>query len=537
MKIKLIKYLSSEPLWASLLGFILFLFIVGPRYLNPLDTRWINLYDYVWLSTGSLSFIHAPWHFPFGDFNQFTYPLNSAVVYASFVPWLTLILKVFRDFLPAIFQYIGPWICLCFMLQGFFAAKLIGRFVQDKKFILLGAVFFILMPEWIYRIRMHGDLACQWTILAALCLYFEDRVSRARIAWFILMIALVGMHLYLYAMCLGLLVAYLIRDAFKRRAYLSNTAFLLLILLTSLACAWLLGYFVIPVADGKGFGFGLYSMNLLAPFNPLGVVPTLIMPRIDTSFNLEYEGFNYLGFGVLLMTFISLLSFSKAKVAEAISRHCALFVICILMMVFAWSDVWHFGTITIVNIQLPTWLLFIGDVFRSSGRFFWPVGYLIVLVVLIVIRRSFKARTGAMFVSVALLLQVTDLTALYGDFNFFATVKQPIQLLKKHPQLMRGIKHVVLLYSPKKIQLPFALTWLAVQHHATFNIPSSGRYDLKARLKARQYQLAELKAGQLAPHTLYIVQYQSQLPAPVPAGLKVWKVDGAFFAASSCFNE
>lgn len=521
-----IKVLSHPPLLAGLLGLLLFLLVVGSKYLNPLDTSWINLYDYVWLSTGSLFFIHSPWHFPIGVFNQFTYPLNSAVVYASFVPWLTLLLKVFRDFLPATFQYIGLWICLCFILQGYFAARLIGRFVQDKRIILLGAVFFILMPELIFRIRLHGDLACQWTILAALCLYFEGRVRRARIAWLVLMLALVGMHLYLYAMCLGLLFAYLIRDAAKRCAFISNSVYLVVVLLLSLACAWLLGYFAIPLSDATSIGFGLFSMNMLGPFNPFSVVPTFIMPNFHTSFKAEYEGFNYLGVGIIFMLLVSVCCFSRAKLLEVTDRHRALLVICILMMVYAWSDTWRLGSLTMAAITLPKYLLFIGEVFRSSGRFFWPVGYLILLAVLIVIGRSFKTRVSVALLSIALLLQVTDLANLYGNFYFPATQKKPLKLSKQWPQLMHGVKHMVLLQNLKSYEVEFGLVWLAAKNQATFNRPLTGRFDIKARLKAQSRNLHNLQAGHLAPHTLYIVQYPYQLTNPVPAGVQMIKLDG-----------
>lgn len=528
MNKKHLRLLLNQTLWSSLLGFIAFCLIIGPQFLNPFNTSWIPLGDYTWLAAGSLSFIHSSWHFPFGAFNQFTYPFDSAVVYATSVPWLVLILKLFRHFLPTSFQYIGPWIALCFVLQGYFAAKLIGRFVQNKRLILLGSAFFILMPAFIYRIMLHGNLVCQWSILAALCLYFDDRFRRVRLAWLLLMILLVGMHLYLYVMCFALLLAYLIRDAIKRSAYLSNTGFLCLILLVSLTCAWLLGYFVIPVSDARASGFGALSMNLLGPLNPLSVVNTHIMPNMPGVFKYQYEGFNYLGVGVLFLILISLCRFSKTRIGRAIDQHRALLVICVLMMVFAWSDAWRLGTMTIAFIQLPKWLLFIGEVFRASGRFFWPVGYLVLLTVLIIIARSFKPKIVVLLLSVALLLQVTDLMPLYGRHYFETANTHPVKLSSKWHQMIKGIKHVALLQKPHNKAMEYAIVWFCVENHLTFNVPDIARVDQKSRGQLLNKQLSELQAGHLAPNTLYVIQEPRRLPNPLPARVRVQEMDGVY---------
>src|SRR5205085_7341023 len=54
----------------------------------------------------------------------------------------------------------------------------------------------------------------------------------------------------------------------------------------------------------EDIGYGMFSMNLLSPFNPAG--QSLFFHSFDVFSNQEYEGYNYLGLGVVLLGMLCL---------------------------------------------------------------------------------------------------------------------------------------------------------------------------------------------------------------------------------------
>ena len=67
------------------------------------------------------------------------------------------------------------------------------------------------------------------------------------------------------------------------------------------------GYFAIPVVHSIGSGYGIYKANLLSFFDPKlfsgsGYSWSLILKDIYNT-DQEYEGFSYLGLGIISMLF------------------------------------------------------------------------------------------------------------------------------------------------------------------------------------------------------------------------------------------
>lgn len=511
---------------AAVLGFIAFCLIIGPSFLNPLNLSWMNDADYVSLQVGSMFFIHSSWQFPIGELTGFVTPFKTSVAFVAQVPWISLVLKVFAHWLPHNFQYVGLWIAVCMMLQGAFAAKLMRYFTQECTFILLGAVFFILMPAFIFRLTMHGDLAAQWTILCALCLYFETNQQKAKRGWLLLLPLLVGIHMYLYAMCFALFVADLIRNTNGLKSTLKAINLLLVILVLSLILMWLLGYFVIPSSDSIAGGYGRFSMNLLAPFNGFDFVPTVLMPSTYTYYYGAYEGFNYLGMGVLLMLLVALLRYNKKAVSEATARHFALYMICILLTLFAIGDSWSIGPLHIASTQLPSWILYVCDTFRSSGRFFWPVGYLLLLTGLVVVLRCYKRPLALAILVLCLVVQLIDCTALYTNFRFLAQKYPPYAYSPTWKKAFKGVKHVVQLQPIQNTRLLYAFVKILPNYDVTYNIPITKRMDLKRRAKELDKNRVRFSKMDLVPHTLYILTDKKHIPAELPKGVKVFDLDG-----------
>src|SRR5271166_4558330 len=120
--------------------------------------------------------------------------------------------------------------------------------------------------------------------------------------------------------------------------------------------------------------YGQYSMNLLSPLLPQqsGLLPGL-GGVIDATGG-QYEGFNYLGLGLLLGS-ILLLPFEIDWLRRNLRAHLLLFIAFAALTAFALSDRVFAGHWLLYELPMPPLLNPVLGTFRSSGRFFWLIGY------------------------------------------------------------------------------------------------------------------------------------------------------------------
>ena len=151
-------------------------------------------------------------------------------------------------------------------------------------------------------------------------------------------------------------------------------------------------------------------MNLLSPFLPQksGLLPGL-GGVIDATGG-QYEGFNYFGLGLLLATIVVLPSEIR-WFRRNLRRHIALFVAFALLTAFAVSNRVFVGHWLLFELPLPHYFNRLFGIFRSSGRFFWLVGYAqIAIVVVLCFRRARPLM--ALCLTGAAILQLCDVQPL-----------------------------------------------------------------------------------------------------------------------------
>ena len=154
-------------------------------------------------------------------------------------------------------------------------------------------------------------------------------------------------------------------------------------------------------------GFGIKSMNLLSPVWPQrsGLLPWA--GGIINATGMQYEGFNYLGIGVLMLCAIHLVS-SRRNIARAIKRNIFLFIALIGFTLFALSNKIYFGDHLIFSFPLPYSIDRIVSPIRSSGRFFWPVTYVIMTGVIVLTLRRFRRSVAFLLLFFAVSFQLLD---------------------------------------------------------------------------------------------------------------------------------
>lgn len=382
----------------ALAGAVVFLLLYGTSVLHPSWDAWIlNGYDEWDVQqhyAGWLLFRNAHWGFPLGLADTMALPAGTAISYTDSIPWVSIALKLLRGVLPATFQWFGLYTLGCFVLQGAAGALLCCRNMARKlstlAFGALGGALFACLPTLWERAFRHTALASHWLYLFALYAYLVYRTAlrekRRALPWAFPVLAFlaVGIHPYFLppVMICALLAA--VEDGRVAGRWGRGALQFGVSLLSALGGGLLCG-----AIGGTGLsrdGYGSVSMNLNAIFNPSsrgGYQWSKILPVLPQQAG-QYDGFNYLGLGVLALLAAALVCAAVGVVRRPVQvrqwwgRNWPLFAACAFLALFAVSNGIYFGDRG-VTLPLPPAVLALCGIFRSSGRMFYLVGACMVL--------------------------------------------------------------------------------------------------------------------------------------------------------------
>ena len=360
-------------------------------------------------------FFNDVWRFPIGLNPNYGLGQGSSIIYSGTIPLLSIFFKLIKSLLPSNFHHFSIWIFLCFLLQSLFSYLLIKRFTKDDAYALIGSIFFITAPLFINTVSIHIALSGQWIIL--LSFYIQSMVNNKKTIYWIFIILLSSLiQLYFTAML------YLMYSIFKFDELLKNKNFfnfikeLLVPIFFLLPLMYILGYFSFPLQNVLGHGFGYYKLNLLSLFNPWStnidgsVKWSWILPKIKINHNLN-ESFNYIGLGGLLLFFSSIIILLKNIKKIDYAQFRAIILIFVFFFIIALSNKVEYGDKLLFEIPLNKYLYGIASIFRVSGRFFWPCYYLILILGIIIIYKSFNKKKSIFFLSILVVIQIIDISS------------------------------------------------------------------------------------------------------------------------------
>ncbi|WP_426755409.1 DUF6311 domain-containing protein [Myxococcus sp. Y35] len=413
------------PWVGAVLGVLWFLAAGGAPTLDPTNLDWMGAGDPAQHVLGWLHFRDAPWSFPLGRLPSLMHPHVMTVGFSDANPWVSLALKPFSRWLPRDFQFVGPWLALCLALQGFMAVKLLGLFTRQPLQRVLGAVLFVTAPVLLFR-SGHDTLCAHWMLTAMLWLYLrprEDaRAARRALRWALLLNLLAaGTHPYLTVMVFALSVALLVQA--HREGHLSRAATggVFLGLGLTVAIPFLVfGYLGQGVSTGAS-GFGFYSADLLTFINPLGW--SRLLPALPITAG-QYEGFGYLGTGALalgVVGFVGWLSAGRPRSWASVKPLLPLLLVTFALAVLGFSSTMTAAGKTVLTMRkLMEPVMPLLGAFRASGRFIWPLYYLLLTGVLALVLWRWRQRP---IVATALLLgavtlQVVDAPDVWSQTRF-----------------------------------------------------------------------------------------------------------------------
>ena len=342
------------------------------------------------------------------------YPLGVSASYFGVIPLVAVTLKPFESLLPQPFQYFGLWSCLTFSLQ-FVAGWTLCRVLRagSATHCLLGAALLLLAPVLTLRLFGHFALMAHWLILLALTLYFHPTISpRRRIGLFAALLALAGaISPYIALMCSSIAAAAALKGVLEGRSWRRELVGLGLIAVSCVVALSVFGF--VLTADMQQYtkpGYGVFSMNLLAPVNPIQF-SSLLKP-LPMADHRQREGFNYLGLGVLALLIVGVAVAPWRLSSLRSARIFPLLLLSLVLTLLAASHEVTLGSATLFTIPLPEPMLKILSAFRSSGRLFWPVHYLLTVAAVALISRIPHARRAFLILAFGVALQFVDLAQL-----------------------------------------------------------------------------------------------------------------------------
>jgi hypothetical protein len=512
-------------------GFGVFWFIQshGDRALHPQQVDWLMVGDWATHLTGWLFFRNESLlQLPLGSVSGLAHPLGTSVGYTDSNPLIALLLRPFASVLPFPFQYMGPWLALCFALQGFLGARLTALFSPRASAQLLGGMLFALAPVLLWRMG-HESLCAHWLFVGLLWVNLRDwpdrqAVRRAVALTFLLAGLSAAIHPYLAAMVLVLGAAALVRLRLVDRALSWGALALGLggLVALQLVLFWLFGYLGSGTPPPGLEGFGELSSDLLTLINPMGW--SRLLPTLRTA-RAQYEGYGYLGAGVLLLLALGVVSALVLRHRSGWSpqwkRAVPLAVGCLALALFALSSRITFAGEVVLDVQglyrpALRWV----EPFRSSGRFIWPLHYALLTGALALVLGAWRQRpwVATAVLAGAVGLQVFDLSHAVRIERFQSQAWNRLHSLEWE-RMADGYRHVVLFppqihdgngrgcpYPGGGAPYPPMFAYLAARLGLTFNSAYLARVDAE-RAQAYCTTLAQqVERGELQPESVYVVQ-------------------------------
>lgn len=505
------------------IGAAAFLLIYGTDALHVTFDGWIlNGYveeDIIQHYAGWMAFRASDWSFPVGLAGSLGYPDGVVISFTDSIPLVSVFFKCLSGILPETFQFFGWYVLFCFMMQGICAGLLMELFTEKKWGIYGAVVLFVFSPILIERAFRHTALASQWLILAALYLYFHSRRSGKTPWGFLgLQVLCVGLHPYFVPMVCGVLAAWTLEHLLKGPGAERKkaAAFLAANLAAVLLAGYVIGVFGNGVSGAAG-GFGYYSMNLNALWNPssIGVESWSALLPVQEQTAGNYDGFNYLGAGVLLFASLGLgrmlVSLIRGKqLGEFCRQYIGLILFLGFCVLFAWSNVITLNKEVIFTVPLPEKVLQLCSVFRASGRMFWPVYEVLFLLACITAVR-FPRRAGMAAMAVLVVLQICDLSPALArkhgsiDMNHMepGSYRADLFLSEDWSRVLDAYDRVELL----NYHHDYSLAALFMKHQVKSNILPANRGDFEAaRERCREMTLALYQGQRMEEGVLYLAR-------------------------------
>ena len=282
-------------------------------------------------------------------------------------------------------------------------------------------------------------------------------------------------------------------------------------------------------------GWSYYSMGLDALFNPVRSDFSAILKAWPLDGGQSFEGYQYLGFGILCLLAIAAALYAltpEAKAARPFLRKLTPLALPFLaLFLIAVTNHAQFYGYTVWKFDVPQSLRGTLGILRASGRFFWPISYLMVAAALVVLFKS-RPRVVAAVLPAVLLLQAYDINGLAAAMRKATGLAEYSQTYYLTPspiwdELVKRSTGVD--FYPVNVHLNDKLFYELTYRATTDAKPVNTMYPARENLTQIAYEYRgedAFRGGQVNPRHLLVFLKQCDAPASLQPRLRM--LDGVW---------
>ncbi|MEG1757321.1 MAG: DUF6311 domain-containing protein [Oscillospiraceae bacterium] len=515
-----IGYTRFAVLIGGAIGAVFFLVVFGFETLNVTNDSFImNGHvetDVICEYLGWINLRNSEWMFPIGCYTTAGFPHGNSVALTGSLPIFSIFFKLLSPILPQTFQFVGIWNLLHYILQGASAALLISLFTDSLFTNAIASLLFVASPIMAERAFRHNTLSTHFLLLLAFYLYIKiKREPKPR--YFVLFIALLVVSVlyvaYFYAMVFAIFAAAVSQYAFRKKKFAKSLFNLALGILLPVAAAYCIGMFSsqAPVARE---GFGLFSLNLNQIYNPYSFGDlnwSQVLPY-QKFMQYQYDSFNYLGFGVIVGCFVSVILFvvkyksnTFRRISQMLRDHTWLALALLALTLYSLSNVIYFGETLVLGIPLPQFVLRLCAYLRASSRMFYPVYYMFFIVTVVAFVKLLPKNWSKAALVALVAVQLFDISGgLIWKHNALTDIPKYYNLHQSDllEDLRADYDKLIYLTDYNSNDMRLGVYYAKLGYTTNFN--ASPLNDIYGSSQFAADCLEQLKRGEFMPDTIYV---------------------------------
>ena len=357
---------------------------ISPFWSYPIGTVPASYGDLITALSGYWAFVQDDWTLPLFSVRKLGIPHGTNIIFTDSIPCVALLGRLVFRATGHLVNLYGAWTALCVaLLPASLTALCYTLGARSIAAALAATLIGLSMPPFWFRWG-HLSLMAHFEFVLALLLYFSTRQKmhpgRFLAAACALMLLSLWTHSYIFLMVSGVITATIGQRWSDGHIRLRGAAGLLAAIAVVAIGGVALSGHLSGSGSLSGEGFGYYSMDVLSPVIPqMSGLLALARDRLFVGAGGQYEGYNYLGAGALLLFAIMAMTYARrGEMATAWRRTAWLIGLLAVYFLLAVSNEVYIGGVKVVSLPLPRALMGLLEIVRSSGRFFWPVLYMLV---------------------------------------------------------------------------------------------------------------------------------------------------------------